>query len=381
MNIIKYLPKLFLSLAVLTGSVSSSVNAVEVTDLYQAKVELATQSNSDKVRAQRRAFKQVLIKLTGSKAVNNNSQLKSALTKTNNYLNQFSYAQEDGKRYLLATFEQDKVNKLLQQSEVGIWGKHRPLSTVWIINEENNHRSIISDSSKNQIRSTIQNVANDRGLPINLPLMDLTDSMIVSEADIWGRFSHRLLEASTRYLSEAVLVIRISDNTLLPMKDCDPDCNLLINNEAVNTSAPAQNKEYALDWQIWLGAHSFSQTYYGKDQHKLIFEAMNDLSDKIYEDNSYVLSSNSDNFVDIEIENVNSIKSFINISDFLEDMTLISDVQLVKVQGTKMLFRLNIVADINAIKDALLLESNLQQNIDPLAEIAENDTLSFIWKG
>ena len=62
-------------------------------------------------------------------------------------------------------------------------------------------------------------------------------------------------------------------------------------------------------------------------------------------------------------------------------MTLVDDVKLIEVSGEKMVFRLNVITNVDAIKQALKLEQNLIDNNDPLAENFVNQTMSFIWKG
>jgi hypothetical protein len=51
-------------------------------------------------------------------------------------------------------------------------------------------------------------VADERGLPLVLPLVDSRDLSVVTFADIWGDFSDRVLAGSERYGAEVVLVGR-----------------------------------------------------------------------------------------------------------------------------------------------------------------------------
>ena len=90
--------------------------AIEVNDLYQAQV-LVDNTSTGKQKAAKQAFKQVLIKLAGAEFVRSNGQIKNALAKHNNYLSQFSYEQVDNETFLLARFEQDKINQLLQKTK------------------------------------------------------------------------------------------------------------------------------------------------------------------------------------------------------------------------------------------------------------------------
>lgn len=366
MKMIKTYSKLVAYTALTTLMFNFSAKAVEVNDLYQAKVFVASQSTSDRRAAQKNAFKEVLIKLSGSEAINVNEHLKNALKNPSAYLNQFSYAQEGTDAFLLASFEQDKINSLLQRSEVGLWGKHRPLSTVWLIDEQGIERNIISDGSTSNVKTIIQQQAKIRGIPINFPLMDLTDSMQVNMSDVWGRFDDNLTSASQRYLAESVLIIRISDSTLVDNRNCGLNCT---------------QSSYALDWSFSNNDGIFQQKYTGKNKDTLIRKAINDLADTLHKNFSYTFNQVGENFIDIEIANVTNLQNFTEISDFFSGMTLVEDVKLITVNGESMVFRLNVITNTDAIKQALKLEQNLIENSDPLAEKPVDQTMSFIWKG
>jgi hypothetical protein len=53
-------------------------------------------------------------------------------------------------------------------------------------------------------------VADERGLPIEFPVLDLRDVDALSFADVWGGFEDRILSASSRYRPDAVLVARVT---------------------------------------------------------------------------------------------------------------------------------------------------------------------------
>ncbi|TRX56998.1 DUF2066 domain-containing protein [Thalassomonas sp. M1454] len=365
MNIIKNISKLIFSTTFLTCALSSTAFAIEVDDLYQAKIKVESQASSDRNKAQQQAFKQVLIKLAGKETVYNNEVITKALNRPNNYINQFSYSLQESDTYLVASFEAGKVNKLLQSAQAKIWGKHRPLSTVWVIDEQGQQRTIIGDLSSHPINQTIKESAQANGLPINFPLMDLSDSMNVSMADVWGKFESNLLQASERYLAESIIIMRVSNSTLLPV-DCNDEC-----------------KSFALDWQFQLNDEIITGSYQGDDKQQLVSKAVNDIANKLHQSFSYTFNEEGGNFLDVKIINVANLTEFIEISDFFTNMTLVEDVQLIKVSGENMIFRLNVVADKNAIMQALKLEQNLVENslLTDSELQSEESLMSFTWKG
>ncbi|WNC73898.1 DUF2066 domain-containing protein [Thalassotalea psychrophila] len=343
------------------------VFAIEVNDLYQAQV-LVDNTSTGKQKAAKQAFKQVLVKLAGEKFVRSNEQIKKALAKPNNYLSQFSYEQVENETFLLARFEQDKINQLLQKSKASVWGKYRPLMTIWMVEEDGIVRNVVDDSTF-ELKTLITDTANNRGLPVNFPLMDLTDSMNISVSDIWGRFPDTLQQASSRYLAEAVVVIRVSNSTLLE----EPD---------ITTCGRVCKKwQYSADWQYISQGEVIENKVNGDDKNQVIALAINDLAEHLHNNSAYVFSTEQQGQLDIEIANVNSMQAFVSVSEFLTNLTLVSDVKLISVFGEKMLFRLNILANAEAIKQSLKLEQKLSENHDPLAIINEDAVISFMWKG
>ncbi|KGJ88725.1 DUF2066 domain-containing protein [Thalassotalea sp. ND16A] len=367
MNLRKTFPKSTVSLFIALIAVFFPSHAVEVSNLYQAEVVVEATS-SGKQQAAKLAFKKVLVSLSGEKFVNSNKQIKTALAKSNNYLSQFRYSQKDGKTFLLASFEEAKVNKLLQDSNASIWGKHRPLITVWTIDEQGLERKIIDDSSLT-VKQTIISSARERGLPVNFPLMDLTDTMQVSKSDIWGRFQDRLLNASSRYLAEAVLIIRISNSTLIE----EPDITMC--------GQVCKQPLFVADWQLLQNGMVLQNKISADDKDKLLTTLIHNVAEQLHQQNSYVFSNDKKTYLDIEIANVTSMHDFVGVSEFLTNLTLVSEVKLINVAGEKMLFRLNILADENAIMQSLKLENSLVENVDPLAQMDVDKQLSFFWKG
>ncbi|TLU61322.1 DUF2066 domain-containing protein [Thalassotalea litorea] len=364
MKMIKILFKRAAISFLLIGLNVATVNAVQVDNLYQGQVSVPSQSSQSRQQAVRDAFRQVLVKIAGSESVASNSTLSSALRRPDNYLSQFSYAQQDRQTYLVADFDPDKINLLLQKAQVGIWGKHRPLITVWFAQEQGNRRAIIADSSPEPIVNTFKEQSGMYGLPVNFPLMDLTDAMEVSTGDVWGRFQQPLAQASGRYHSEAIVVVRLSDNSLL---------------ESSKRTSDSQLK--AIDWTLFVNGTRSSMRYEGSDSEELVSKVVNGIAQSLYQQNSYSVSVEANHSTQIEILNVDSMATFKEVKEFLESLTQVSNVQLVSVQGANMLFNLSLLSSESAIKQALKLEGKLVEGNDPLVRGQSEQISRFIWKG
>jgi hypothetical protein len=64
------------------------------------------------------------------------------------------------------------------------------------------------------VREEIAAAADERGLPIAWPLLDLQDMGAVTFLDVWGGFEDGILAASARYRADAVLIGRVRPGVL-----------------------------------------------------------------------------------------------------------------------------------------------------------------------
>jgi hypothetical protein len=106
----------------------------------------------------------------------------------------------------------------LKQLNWPVWGAERPLILLWIaVDDGVGGRAILGANAPGAetspttaellatIRPELDAVADERGLLLALPLLDLEDLTAVTFNDIWGGFEDYVLAASTRYRADAVL--------------------------------------------------------------------------------------------------------------------------------------------------------------------------------
>lgn len=195
-------------------------NAVTMDGLYDAEVDVASQSDENRVAGIRAAFGQVLIKLTGDRRSLTQGPVQAAMAHANEYLQQYRFRDapvlnNDGtptgatKQVLWAGFDANEVNQVLQNLNLPVWGKSRPLVLVWLAIEQQGQRSIVDPAMNEGIKDAVERFARQRGLPVVFPLWDLEDQRQLQLTDVWGNFSERIMSASARYRTNAVLVGRL----------------------------------------------------------------------------------------------------------------------------------------------------------------------------
>lgn len=373
----------FLLLVIIAFLSSTIVKAVEVKDLYQASVAIDSQNSRDKALALKKALAAVMIKVGGEKSVLDNDVIKDALSDYNSYLSQYRYQQKtlpvvneltpNKQLFLLASFNEEKINQLFHDANLALWGSLRPQVLLWLVDEQGLSRNIISNSSTSNLPSTISDFSSQRGLPIMLPLMDLTDANEIKLSDIWGRFQQPIKEASSRYLAETIAVVRISNSSLVSM-DFNDNTKEFSNCGLLCTEPDSKSSNYVLDWSLldWSlveGQQKFSQQYQGDDPQVLLQQGLADITELIYQ--YYALSTSTDNDFVIEVANVDSLITYMNVFNFLEDLSSVKSVTLLSAKGSVKRFNLQLLGSKDALLASLKLNSKLVQIIDPLAHFNE----------
>ena len=346
------------------------VNAIEVKNLYSAKVVVSSQSADDRNKALKNALRGVIVKIGGKQI--KHPLISQAIKNYNKYVNQYQYIRQNDISYLNVSFNEEKVNNLFKQSDLPIWGRLRPQVMIWVVEENGLERSLLSSTSNSKIPNAINEFSQLRGLPLTVPIMDLTDLSALTITDAWGRFARPMAKASVRYLAEAVVVIRISNNSLLSEEfesiECQPLC---------------KTKPVVLDWSLMTDAkneHSqiFSEQYQDDNILQSLNKALSDITDNIYQ--QYALSTTNSNDFLIDVANIDNLVDLIAVTDFLSELSAVEAVQLISAQGSNRRFKLSLIGTQQALFASLKLSEQLNQYIDPLAGPMSKDQVAvFYW--
>ena len=345
-----------------------SAAAIEVTDLYQAKVVVESQATKARNQAIKQAMSAVLLKVGGQASVLANDEVKRQLNRYNQYLTQYRYQRDDDELYLVAMFDEDKINQLFQTLNLPIWGSLRPQILVWLLNEDNLSRDVIAESSGSLLPAQVRNFSAERGLPLILPLMDLEDSLNVNITDLWGRFADTATQASARYFVDANLIVRISNSSLITTSNEQVAC------EGVLCQQPSW---FAVDWSLVGERQQFGQTYEGSNVEALLSQVLADVASVVYQD--YALSTDLSNELVIDVANVDSLTTYVEIHQFLSALSAVESVTLVEAQQETRTFKLNLLGSKKALLASLKLNDQLQQYIDPLVGEEPGANPIFYW--
>ena len=152
--------------------------ALPVTGLYEQTISVSNQSESERQRAYRQAFQQVLVKVTGETRWLEHPAITDALRMSASYVSEVSY----------------------RSASILLW---LTLQTA------DGRRVALGSGSEHELIVQSEAFAERRAVPVLLPLLDLTDRRLVTRDQGWSLDSAALQTAAQRYGADSVLAGRI----------------------------------------------------------------------------------------------------------------------------------------------------------------------------
>jgi len=222
-KVIKNLVFTVISLSIVAILPVTSTNADIVAHLYEVETPVIGQGREERAYVVREALKEVLVRVSGRNEAAVLAADELLVPRPARLVQQFRYRKfkrnevipkaPDGakpyKQKLWLRFAEKTVAKLLREQNFPVWGKSRPATLVWLVVDDKKKRTLIGNGSSHISRTYIEQEASKRGLPFRLPLLDLADQAKIQASDVWGNFEDAILDASSRYQTQAILVGRI----------------------------------------------------------------------------------------------------------------------------------------------------------------------------
>src|SRR5262245_2700226 len=205
---------------------AAPIGAATLANLYSVTVTPDPAAADQRQAALQAAMSRLLIRVTGSRNAPLEPALRPLLSEPDKYLSSYG---DDRQGRALVGFSRGQVERVLTELGQPVWGPERPLTLLWVAvddgaggrallgaGEANDCGTPIAPRMKEQldaVREEIVTAADERGLPIAWPLLDLQDLNAVTCTDVWGGFEDGIVAASARYRADAVLIGKVRPGT------------------------------------------------------------------------------------------------------------------------------------------------------------------------
>ena len=335
-----------------------SVSAVEVTDLYQDILKVDDKSRDTRLAASRKALLNVLVKVSGDESADQNKLAQQRTKNISDYMLKFEYDEKaNGQLNLVVKFEARKINELIKELNLPLWGVQRPLVAIWLGIEDNWRRELVTQESYPQLEQLIYDKAGRRGLPVVVPLLDLQDRRLVGIPEVWGNFSEPVEEASRRYSAERSITARMYQ---------EPD-----------------SETWILDWRF-TNDDLFDSNRLEGDKQQIVGQMIDSLAMGLA--NEYAIDPNAYYEQAAATLTLKGTQSFVDIElakRRLQSLSVVTQATIMRKTSEFVEFKLNHTGSVGDLKKGLGLDSAFRDYVDPRAfyHVVDKNSLEYQWVG
>jgi uncharacterized protein len=315
---------------------SAPLRADPVDWLYDVRVPVADQSPAARVDAAGRALAEVLTRVTGLASVPRSDAVMRAMAAPDHLYSQFGYERaDDGDALLLRVqFVPGPVLDLVREARLPVWRASRPQVLAWVVVEDDaGDRQVQSAGSEHPVADGLRERARERGLPLQLPVMDLDDQLAVDPAAVWGRLSQALEAASARYGADIVLVGRLQQ---LP------------------------DQRWAGSWEFWLDGDIQYLNHEARDAAALGRDAADLVSDELAA--RYAVQDRGIRRVDLAVSALTGPGDYAELLRYLGGLEFVDELAVTEVAGDRVRLALITPAEPEQLKELFRLDRRLFPN-------------------
>ncbi|MGG5573612.1 DUF2066 domain-containing protein [Vibrio diazotrophicus] len=319
----------------LMGLTSLPASALTTVNLYKTEVVIdQTQEGAD-AKARSLGMQNVIVRATGDKDAVNNEVVQKALSKYNQYLNQFSYGQTNDVSTITMQFSAPQIRSLITQAQLPFWPENRANLLVWLVEETPYERVISWEHSDSKILKQLKEESLARGLPITVPVGDFDDITGLEISDLWGGFIKPISLASDRYPTDAVLVVKAQGNDLRWTLYDQNAYNMLQSQKAPMTGRASGSTAAA--------------------------DMIDQISDYYAKKNSVLIGSESSQTVLASFDSIKNAEDFFSLEKRLKALSSVASLDILKIQGQEVVFNVHLLATEEDFEQEVLRIAQVQK--------------------
>lgn len=302
---------------------SFSSHAVRVDNLYEAMVPVVSQDSALRAAALRGVLRAVAVKVSGQSTLP--AYFSSASVPVQHLVEQFGYEsveKPNGRRALQfwARLSATGVQQVLRDQGLPVWPEERPATLIWLALHDSQGQRIMAADDDHAVISAIQALADSRGLPVVLPLMDLSERAGVDFSRVAAMSPDQLRAVSEKYASQYMLVGHIQQ-----------------------TSGKL--------WRArWLLADSNTPVVTPTGTlEDVVAAAINPLTSQIARQFASFSRSDNPQYIDLTVDDVQGAEDYARVLNYLKSLSLINEVDVVRLDQDGVHVRIHSRADVAAV--------------------------------
>ena len=312
----------------------SASYAVVIKDLYRADVAVKSESVAERKLAIQQALAEVLVKVSGHRDVMVDEQ-------ANSLVQQFRYyeQEQDAEKQLFiqVDFDSDGVVNLLHQNKQTVWGAVRPNIVIWLVISDGKEQRFMSNEFAGELSKQIKKIAQQRGLAVTMPVLDLQDLTTVSAEDVWFGNMLVLTQASQRYKADVTVLGRFHKNG---------------------------SGQWQAMWTLLSNDDRISKNFADNKIEDVVEQGMQYVADSLATEYAVADNETKHNTILLRVANISSAEQYNDVLEDLRGLAPVEDIEVLSVEATAVVYKLMVVNG----KRALLQALTLYQDLVPLEQ-------------
>ncbi len=336
--------RIFSLLLICLGSiVSTNAQAVIVEDLYTIELPVADQTTSLRLEVFSEAFRQVIIKVSGSDDALRSPAFERPVEKSARYVKQFRYVvrMDDGvdgfasdRLFLKIDFDQQLVENLLRENNFPIWGRERPGSLLIISYDVNETIRLVSGDTTPRMIDLLDKAALRLGVPVLFPLMDLEDIALLNIADIVSRQYGNIATLADRYSPDVLVIGQIVGRS---------------------------GQGWSGDWEVQFTDQVFKWEYRNASKQAVIDQVMEHLARILALEYALDDHRRSGQSLLMSVSSMNNIGSLVSVQRYLGALNVVDSVRVTLISDDVVTYELKLRNDAEALQRLIELGEVLEQ--------------------
>ncbi|MDH3633767.1 MAG: DUF2066 domain-containing protein [Gammaproteobacteria bacterium] len=319
--------KLLALLSVLLGSLSLPAGAVTVEDLFTVELSVADQTTSLRLESFSRAFRQVIVKVSGSDDALRSPAFERPIESSARYVKQFRYINrslpEDdesdvGRLYLRIDFDQQLIESLLREHNFPVWGRERPSTLLVISYDVNENIKLVSQDSTPSLVEVLDQAASTHAVPVLFPLMDLEDIALVKISDVVSREFGKIQTMAVRYAPDALLVGQVLGRS---------------------------GQGWRGDWEVRFADQIFKWKFEAPSRRQVIDQVIRHLSKILALEYALEDHRRVEQTLLLSVTALEGIDNLIKVQKYLKSLNVVESVHVAMINGDVITYRLRLRND------------------------------------
>jgi hypothetical protein len=331
---------------------AQSVRADVVANLYAASVPVTEQSARVLESASKEAMAEVLVKVSGSKNVLQYPTVAAALKDARSHVQQYAYVRGTPPAPALSLrfeFDGGYITDLVSQSGAPLWTANRPAVLAWVVVEDEQGKHFINQETAPDEMQWLVEEFSRRGVPVEIPVFDLIDTAAVSTDDVWSLDGAAIQSASARYNLQEVVAGRL----------------------AVSSAGKSLG-----DWSYFRQDERINRSVTVPDLQAFLRSGVNIVAADMASRYAVAPTGGVDGGLSLVITGVSDYGDYAAIANWLEKLELVDYVNVEKVQGDRVEFRLQAKTDAAQLAGII----NLNDRLTPTPMLGDATQLSYQWR-